>query len=103
MPVTTPCTLGNGRFRLMSGALVLDVRPAGVERIAPREKLKPDSLSRFARTVLSACRMMPRPGALVLVTQPKGIDEQEKRPPGSMVGMLSSWNLPQRVNRWLNC
>src|ERR1017187_4667116 len=97
----TPCVLANGSPGLTSGLLLLVVNPTGVEAMRLCEKLKPASLSRLGRMVLTAWTTTTRPGELVLVIAPPGIVEPVNRPPGSVVGIWSISNLPQMTNRSL--
>src|ERR1039458_6943651 len=94
----TPWVLAKGSAGLASGLLALVVNPTGVEAIRLCEKLKPTSLSRLGRRVLTACTATTRPGELVLVMAPPGMGFPWKRPPGSVVGIWSISNLPQMTN-----
>src|ERR1035437_4495328 len=94
----TPWVLAKGSAGVTAGLLALVVNPTGVAAIPACEKLKPASLSRLGRRVLTACATKARPGELVLVMAPPGMAFPWKRPPGSVVGIWSISNLPQMAN-----
>src|ERR1043166_3686191 len=98
---TTPSGFTNGSLGLMSGLLILAVRPTGLVRIALCEKLKPASLITDGRKMLMLCAATPRPGELVMVAPPCGTLEPRNRPLGSRVGISSIVIRPQTLNREL--
>src|SRR6185437_12768694 len=94
---TTPWVLAKGSFGFTSGALALEVMPSGVAWMALWEKLKAKSFSMPSRMELIAWTAIERPGELVFVIAPLGMEEPVKRPPASVVGIVS---IPKRPQIW---